>query len=1204
MKKIAKYLVSALVLLIFSSFIAVWLALKNLDNPQLKRQIQEGVKSALGVSLDYDRLSLNIFGNLRASGIKIFSPEGYKDVEPVLLSVDSLDVEWKILPLLKGLFSIERIAIKGVKASLVVNEDGKSSLDALLERLPKAKKEEEKKTRLSDGLPIKDLHLSVRSLSIEDVAFVQKSFQSGGVISTLDVRGIGLLGSLYSNKRDASFTLKIASQEPDGLRFFLEDKEGKKEAVIRVLFSVDAKDSLRISTKMSVEVVKQNFFSMFQEGLDVIDMDSTIAFLPDEHKTFVSISNLSLFQDAIKASLEANVSDDFLEVSLSKANFNVDGDKIPKEVLAMVNAKLDGFSVQGEVEDVLLSSMPRVRGKVRLALKGKEVSFEDFLVAKDLGLEMTAGGDNELHMNMGLEEFALRNRIKAKGAAISSHIKDFRVEDAIQGTFSLAGDVFVTMKGVELSQPNMGVGVQNLKLSLNGDMKQRLANISLSFDSVSMTSSKTFFVPASSLEANLKDISLVMSEPLRSSLSANLSGHLGHIEIQGKLKKEGEIVHNDIFLGFRGLGFAKAFVADAIREYNISDENIEVTVKADGNVQMGSNILLSEKATIGLKNLSMQLQRRPLRISEIGLGAELKGKIEALGVQVFLDLKNIWFAGEKTFDSVRLSAETTLQGQYPPVSLQLEASGSLLSLRLESALKQGFKNLSFLLDTNLQNTRKVFDLARLAIEGVDPEKLRGSLHIEGELLADVPLMNAVVKGIEALRGNVVARLALDQARYDTKALSVSLKDASALVKVQMDQNDIDLEISLKPGELKGDTRQNTFSLEDAIVEMKARTRKRFEESDADVSVVLRAGRVLQDMLPMYPVGNVALSLKARMQKLDRLLLEEMTLRNEDGGTTLLLGARAEEVARSAVRGLEDKVIGRKGLLFEGVLEQDLSKLKMKKEGMVASGKIRMPFLLQSGDRRVYRVTTEIEAQSVSLTIPDTMKVSDLSGRIPILEEVVLVDGKPTLVLQNEPNLYSVVRFFDQQPFLPSRGFFACDNLQVGQVTLGALAGNIEINKNLISIDQLEAGWHGGKISGQVILDMLPSAPYLLFRGRVTGIYAKSGDRFDANAALAFAIRSLELDGRIHLVRIGRENLMELLDAFDPYKEDVAMNRIRLALKLAYPKSLVLKAEGGYMSGKVELGGLGSMVRIDEIRGVPVTPLLRRFLGQFVEGGVL
>ena len=57
-----------------------------------------------------------------------------------------------------------------------------------------------------------------------------------------------------------------------------------------------------------------------------------------------------------------------------------------------------------------------------------------------------------------------------------------------------------------------------------------------------------------------------------------------------------------------------------------------------------------------------------------------------------------------------------------------------------------------------------------------------------------------------------------------------------------------------------------------------------------------------------------------------------------------------------------------------------------------------------------------------------------------------------------------------------------------------------------------------------------------------------------------------------------------------------MNRVRKGLAIGFPKYLRVRIDEGFLSAKVELGGMASLVRIDEIRGVPTGPLLRRVLG--------
>jgi hypothetical protein len=58
---------------------------------------------------------------------------------------------------------------------------------------------------------------------------------------------------------------------------------------------------------------------------------------------------------------------------------------------------------------------------------------------------------------------------------------------------------------------------------------------------------------------------------------------------------------------------------------------------------------------------------------------------------------------------------------------------------------------------------------------------------------------------------------------------------------------------------------------------------------------------------------------------------------------------------------------------------------------------------------------------------------------------------------------------------------------------------------------------------------------------------------------------------------------------------VSINRIRQALKIGYPRSGWLRFEHGFANLSVSLGGVGSAVRIDEVRGVAIEPVLKFWL---------
>jgi hypothetical protein len=195
-----------------------------------------------------------------------------------------------------------------------------------------------------------------------------------------------------------------------------------------------------------------------------------------------------------------------------------------------------------------------------------------------------------------------------------------------------------------------------------------------------------------------------------------------------------------------------------------------------------------------------------------------------------------------------------------------------------------------------------------------------------------------------------------------------------------------------------------------------------------------------------------------------------------------------------------------------------------------------------------------------------------------------------------------LRFSDHQPFLGRDDYLAVKEVRVGQHSYGPGAGNARLDRNVLALDQLELAALGGRITGQCLVDYSGNDPEIEFRGHVTGVRPsgpKTDDRLDANAALRFAPRRMELEGRAEIVRIARRHLMDLIDVWDPYRADVSANRARLALKVGYPKQVRLRFHEGFAAAGIELGGLAGLVHIEEMRGVPVGPLVERYLGDLL-----
>jgi hypothetical protein len=267
----------------------------------------------------------------------------------------------------------------------------------------------------------------------------------------------------------------------------------------------------------------------------------------------------------------------------------------------------------------------------------------------------------------------------------------------------------------------------------------------------------------------------------------------------------------------------------------------------------------------------------------------------------------------------------------------------------------------------------------------------------------------------------------------------------------------------------------------------------------------------------------------------------------------------------------------------------------------------MPLRVESGDLSYLRATAGLKFQDVDLDLPDAgLSVTGLNGFIPVAQDLLLDDqGGVTRVFGATSSAYSRLRFTDQQPFTAGTPYVsarrvALDLSKKGEagrtIVLGPLAGNVRVDRNLIAIDQLEAELSSGKVTGQVLIDGQGADTQMAFRGALTGLVTEGeGERLDANAALVFWPTRRLLEGRIEFVRLGRSHLLGALDLYDPYQADVAANRMRRAMQFGYPKSVRMGFHDGFASLALEMGGLAQAVRIDEMRGTPVGPVLERYL---------
>jgi translocation and assembly module TamB len=226
----------------------------------------------------------------------------------------------------------------------------------------------------------------------------------------------------------------------------------------------------------------------------------------------------------------------------------------------------------------------------------------------------------------------------------------------------------------------------------------------------------------------------------------------------------------------------------------------------------------------------------------------------------------------------------------------------------------------------------------------------------------------------------------------------------------------------------------------------------------------------------------------------------------------------------------------------------------------------------------------------------------LDARVPLEEAIEWTpETGLSVVPHTERDPFARVRFQDVQPFVQDDSRVEIARARWGEIELGRMTASVRVDRNVFSIRGMRVEREGALVTGQLVVDYLPGEERIHFRGNVTGLRPRSTDEpLDANAAIVFDPRQLELDGRVQIVRIGGRHMLELLEMIDPYRENGPLNRLRGALEWAPPQRASLAMSRGLMSMDIRLGGvLGSLLQFGAIRGIALGLFMSRHVAPYL-----
>jgi len=1214
------------------------LLLGHLEHPWLKARLIALVRAQAGADVDYDFARVHLLSGLEVGGLRILSPPQYRATAPELARVGHIEAAWTLPSLLRSGARIERVAVDDLAVTVVEDEAGRTSVDALSRpsqaAAPPSGKAPTLRELASTSLPIGEIDLSRVSLrfirtgggrildrwTLTGLA-LRLGTRRDGATSLLDLRA-GASGSPLelSLSRDgtavaagsARLGLWLDAQAgPSGASavFDLRIREqtlSPEIAVAEVLHLVvqAAFDAPRATTEISVQELRA--------ADAAVNLDAKLA-LPDAPETPILLRqasgtvNLEPLTKAAPPGLVPLSGTGALTFGARDVELG-EKPRILREGSLSAEAALENVRFGLPRGSLSLHSArwtmrvgsgaggPEGRTSLDLRGLGFKSPGED---ARADGIDLTVEGSKGLGgawtgaARLGVESIEVPGNVAlaARGVRATATVKELRLDPA--SPLSAVGDVAVSadVPALEARGPSGRARAKDvhlgLRLPLTGgapfagrgeitarevrlfDRDERLfasaparAEVELA-DAVPGPDGAALALARATLHA------VTRAGPLAASLDATCRGE----ELDFKLGASGQ-----------GVNLTPLLSSGQGRD---PEDEIDFALTAAGHVDGLSSAQPAVRQQAELEMSGTALRRLDLQRAELALRSS--GNYSRHQANVDLRVQPLGSAGPW---HAALSAD--VDSSRPSLTFKLITDGGpSASLAGSAELDRAHRLLRYDLDGHLSHLdplRRI--LSRVpGLAGLHPSQLELDLAAHGTAPAfapgdasdappRLPPPSALAESLEGtleVKGRGLRWQSLDrEVLLPSASLHLDLRGAGSRRK---------LEGTLQVDELQVFSGEQKVDAKGLSVHAATSFGGNLGE-DLDLALDLSLGSLVQDYAA-YPVGNLALAVSAHRNAEGVIRISELKLENPAAGTSLTL------------QGGMDLGYLRRRLSVRGQLQQDLARAWSAPETFQGRGRLGVTFRVDSSDLAIYRTLASLRLDGVDARLPRAgVALEAVDGEIPVSADVAVEAHGFTLLRAGESNPFSQHRFADQHPLLSRSSFLYVGSISSPAATISPLAGNLKVEQNVISLDQVEMGYRGGYVSGECVLDWEGDASTLRLHARAAGVRSSHGEPFDGNAALLISASERSIDGRIEILRIGSQHLLDLLDLQDPLRVDPATNRIRFALTFGYPDHARVQFDHGFASMRVAFGGLAQLINVDELRGVPTGPLIDRMLAPF------
>lgn len=1174
------------------SIVAVLVLLHNLDQPWVKRRVQTVVAKELGVDIDYGTVRFALFSGIDVDDLVVFSPPEMRGAARELARIGHVGARWSRA-------GVERVTLTDATLTIAIDENGRTSLAPIFPHRVVLSNEP---ASLLGSLPVRAVDATRLTVTIVDT-------DHGPVVERTTVRGIDLQLQAEPDASSGSAARVRLGSESAPLELDLERHgnrvaEGSAHARAHAIVVATSTD---VVVAVDLHVVDQSFVPAAGRGR-VAHAAARAHFDPHGAKTDVTLDadvaegsaqGVVTIPDEGSLVLHRVVGD--LDaagwIPAERANLRC---RIIEATLATPPRLADGggIDVAADVSNLRMSQLRVDTGRlaVRVLPEEASASIHGSIALDGLTLDDTHATGAEIRVD------ARASPSGALDGTVALHVATLHATamDAHDANFVLRlGDVLVVDRAAPRGElaltgavASISMGSTTIASTLGADARARLDGHAPYAAKADLTAARLQMFGLDAPARLVIDATNAVpnfARPLASTGVAHVDVALGDTTAAIDATKAVDAVDYELHARAPSLERIRSLLpADAAA---FLPESTAVALDSKGRVERLSTELpeIRHRSKLSFEQPALgSVSARSLEVAVDSRGTTMRHDAE-----VDVRARELSIAGKTAADE-HVSISAKIDRARPAVRVTVASDGLATGkLAVTASFDRARHVLAYDVDGSASQLASLAPLVAdvPGLEHVDLSTLELGVAAKGDLVGVIADVGG--DGTVRLESRPTATAALNgPLDIRVEHLALGRGDLALAVPKLTVHADFGItgggkrtvESRLDVGGAYFVTGAHEVDVDHISDRFSATVAGDLRNPDAEVENHIAFSALRQELVPGYPTGDVSLDLEARRDHRGTVRVDRLDLASAAGGTKI------------SVTGNLDVSGARRKLALEGAIEQDLARFSAEAGAFGGRGHASATMQLESADLVTFRLRSDVHLDGVDLSLPrEGVAVEALYGEVPIKLELHAANGHVTFVRGRPSSPFALLRFVDQQPLLSQKSFLRARSITTPYATIAPFVANLQIDHNVVSLAQVEMGVRGGRVTGACTLDYTDQESTLEVRLRATGIRSSTNELLDANAAFFVSQQGSSVDGRGEILRIGKRQFIELLDIVDPAHTNASINRVRSALTWGHPARVNLVFNHGFANAHVELGGLASLFRVGDVRGIPTGPVFERML---------